>query len=230
MAFEILPADPEERGAESADLGYPGIGSVGDYQPAERKFGLSRRMLEVCYDLGFPVFMKPAYGGGWRDVYKVETPQEFFAWLYDQISAGRVEALTEDEYRKRLDGLAERAVHLARLLEPLADLLLLVVLARLELEERLLELRRGGEPSEPVKIAFKTPFTSYFTATVRAGSPPSNTLDLLGHREGAVPFSYIGPDGKPIGFSFDLCMKFVDKIKAGEEASAKVLPMRGRAS
>lgn len=35
----------------------------------------------------------------------------------------------------------------------------------------------------------------------------------LGHREGAVPFSYIGPDGKPIGFSIDLCMKVVDKIK-----------------
>jgi DNA repair photolyase len=28
-----------------------------DYQPAERKFGLSRRMLEVCRDLGFPVFI-----------------------------------------------------------------------------------------------------------------------------------------------------------------------------
>jgi DNA repair photolyase len=30
---------------------------TGDYQPAERKFMLSRRMLEVCYELGFPVFI-----------------------------------------------------------------------------------------------------------------------------------------------------------------------------
>jgi DNA repair photolyase len=30
---------------------------TGDYQPAERKFGLSRRMLEVCRDLIFPVFV-----------------------------------------------------------------------------------------------------------------------------------------------------------------------------
>ena len=30
---------------------------TGDYQPAERKFELSRRMLEVCFDLGFPVFV-----------------------------------------------------------------------------------------------------------------------------------------------------------------------------
>jgi DNA repair photolyase len=28
---------------------------TGDYQPAERKFGLSRRMLDVCLELGFPV-------------------------------------------------------------------------------------------------------------------------------------------------------------------------------
>jgi DNA repair photolyase len=30
---------------------------TGDYQPAERKFGLSRQMLEVCLELGFPVFV-----------------------------------------------------------------------------------------------------------------------------------------------------------------------------
>jgi DNA repair photolyase len=31
--------------------------ATADYQPAERKFGLSRRMLEVCLELGFPVFV-----------------------------------------------------------------------------------------------------------------------------------------------------------------------------
>lgn len=30
---------------------------TGDYQPVERKFQLSRRMLEVCHELGFPVFV-----------------------------------------------------------------------------------------------------------------------------------------------------------------------------
>jgi DNA repair photolyase len=30
---------------------------TGDYQPVERKFQLSRQMLEVCYSLGFPVFV-----------------------------------------------------------------------------------------------------------------------------------------------------------------------------
>lgn len=31
--------------------------SVGDYQPAERKFEITRKMLQVCYDMGFPVFV-----------------------------------------------------------------------------------------------------------------------------------------------------------------------------
>jgi hypothetical protein len=38
---------------------------------------------EVFQYLGWPVFMKPAYGGGWKDVYKVDNPDEFFA-AYDQ--------------------------------------------------------------------------------------------------------------------------------------------------
>jgi hypothetical protein len=32
----------------------------------------------VFAHLGFPIFLKPAYGGGWRDVYKVHDPGEFF--------------------------------------------------------------------------------------------------------------------------------------------------------
>ena len=38
---------------------------------------------EVFDFLKFPIFMKPAYGGGWKDVYKCNNPQEFFA-AYDQ--------------------------------------------------------------------------------------------------------------------------------------------------
>jgi hypothetical protein len=33
--------------------------------------------------VGFPAFLKPFDGGGWRDVHKVNTPEEFFA-AYDQ--------------------------------------------------------------------------------------------------------------------------------------------------
>jgi DNA repair photolyase len=34
-----------------------GVVGTGDYQAAERKYGLSRRMLEVCLELGFPVLV-----------------------------------------------------------------------------------------------------------------------------------------------------------------------------
>lgn len=36
----------------------------------------------------------------------------------------------------------------------------------------------------------------------------------IGHREASIPFSYLGPDQKPIGFSLDLCAGIVERIKA----------------
>jgi len=34
-----------------------GIIGVGDYQPAEKKFQISRKMLRVCFDMDFPIFI-----------------------------------------------------------------------------------------------------------------------------------------------------------------------------
>lgn len=51
-------------------------------------------------------------------------------------------------------------------------------------ENRICEVRRGGELTTPVRVPLRLPFTSYFTATVRAGSPPSRTLELLGQQAG----------------------------------------------
>ena len=50
--------------------------------------------------LDFPIFMKPADGGGWRDVYKVTNPAEFFG-AYDQtrtLSMMAQEAIEFTEY------------------------------------------------------------------------------------------------------------------------------------
>ncbi|MGO8927840.1 MAG: hypothetical protein ACLQU3_13250 [Limisphaerales bacterium] len=55
-------------------------------------------------------------------------------------------------------------------------------------ENRLIEILPGSEVSAPVRLPFNRPFTSYFTATVRGGSPASKTLDLLGQRQG-VPMT-----------------------------------------
>ena len=51
-------------------------------------------------------------------------------------------------------------------------------------ENRLVEILPGGTVGAPVRIPLQKPFTSYFTTTVRAGSPPSWTLEMLGTREG----------------------------------------------
>jgi glutamate/aspartate transport system substrate-binding protein len=36
----------------------------------------------------------------------------------------------------------------------------------------------------------------------------------MGHREASIPFSYLGDNGKPQGYSVDLCMKIIDRVKA----------------
>lgn len=35
----------------------------------------------------------------------------------------------------------------------------------------------------------------------------------IGYRESSIPFSYIGADNKPIGYTIDLCMLIIDEIK-----------------
>jgi hypothetical protein len=40
---------------------------------------------EVFEYIGFPAFLKPFDGGGWKDVYQVRSPKEFFA-AYDQTA------------------------------------------------------------------------------------------------------------------------------------------------
>ncbi len=52
-------------------------------------------------------------------------------------------------------------------------------------ENRIVEVLPDGTVGPPVRIPFKQkPFTNYFTATPRAGSPPSWTLEMLGLRAG----------------------------------------------
>lgn len=50
---------------------------------------------------------------------------------------------------------------------------------------------------------------------------------VIGHRESSVPFSYLGPDQKPIGYSIDLCMKIVDAVSAelGKELNVRYVPI-----
>jgi hypothetical protein len=51
-------------------------------------------------------------------------------------------------------------------------------------ENRLVEIMEGGIAGTEVIIPLKQPFSSFFTATVRAGSKPSEILDMLGIQDG----------------------------------------------
>jgi hypothetical protein len=51
-------------------------------------------------------------------------------------------------------------------------------------ENRVLEISRLGSVLAEASLPLKHPFTSYFTATIRAGSTPSDTIDMLGECAG----------------------------------------------
>lgn len=61
-------------------------------------------------------------------------------------------------------------------------------------ENRLLEIYADGTVGTPVPVPLEKPFTDFFTATVRAGSSPSPTLEVLGTQQGtgaAISFARI---------------------------------------
>lgn len=37
---------------------------------------------------------------------------------------------------------------------------------------------------------------------------------VLAHRESSIPFSYVGPDGRPVGYALDICKRLADAVKA----------------
>lgn len=46
----------------------------------------------------------------------------------------------------------------------------------------------------------------------------SNTI-VIGYRDASIPFSYLGENGQPIGYSIDLCSKIVDAIRLTQKMS-----------
>lgn len=88
--------------------------------PPNTKAKSFRNMRLVAWDevwnyLGFPIFMKPAYGGGWKDVYKCNNKAEFMA-AYDQtrdLTMMAQEAIDFVEYY-RIYVLGRKRVHIMR--------------------------------------------------------------------------------------------------------------------
>jgi hypothetical protein len=70
---------------------------------------------EVFDHLGFPIFLKPANGGGWRQVYKVSNPAEFFG-AYDSTGDACMlaqEAIDYSDYY-RCYAIGRRSVRIMR--------------------------------------------------------------------------------------------------------------------
>ncbi len=47
---------------------------------------------------------------------------------------------------------------------------------------------------------------------------------VIGHRESSVPFSYVLPDGRPVGYAVDLCLKLADAVR--RSLQLKALPVQ----
>ncbi|ENN83857.1 Glutamate/aspartate periplasmic-binding protein Precursor (plasmid) [Rhizobium freirei PRF 81] len=61
--------------------------------------------------------------------------------------------------------------------------------------------------------------TSSFSTTASAQSETLERIKstgaiTIGYREASIPFSYLGAEQKPIGFSLDLCAGIIEKIKS----------------
>lgn len=57
-------------------------------------------------------------------------------------------------------------------------------------QNQLMQIYPLEEKPDMVPVPFKTPFSSFFLASERAGNLPSNTLDVYGHRDSGTTLSY----------------------------------------
>ncbi len=129
--------------------------------------------------LGFPIFLKPAYGGGWKDVYKCDDADAFFA-AYDSsrdLTMMAQEAIDFDAYF-RIYVLGRERVHLMRY-DP-----------RVPFHERYV---RDAPPIEP---AFEAKLRHDALALSQALGYDMNTVELA-VRDGipyAIDFTNPAPD------------------------------------
>jgi glutamate/aspartate transport system substrate-binding protein len=75
------------------------------------------------------------------------------------------------------------------------------------------------------------------TAQADAGDSPvlkriqENKVINMGHRETSIPFAYMDDNGKPIGYSIDICMKIVEEIRntlGDQDIAVRFVPVTGQ--
>jgi len=58
-----------------------------------------------------------------------------------------------------------------------------------------------------------------------------NKVINMGHRETSIPFAYMDDNGKPIGYSIDICMKIVEEIRntlGDQDIAVRFVPVTGQ--
>lgn len=142
---------------------------------------------EVFQYLGFPIFMKPAYGGGWKDVYKCDNPHEVFA-AYDQtrdLTMMAQEAIEFDSYY-RCYVVGRNRVHIMQY-----------------------------DPRQPHHLRYvqnPPPMDPQFEARIRRDAIA--LCDALGYDMNTVEFAVRG--GIPYAIDFMNCAPDADKNSVGE--------------
>ena len=149
---------------------------------------------EVFDYLQFPIFMKPAYGGGWKDVYKCDNRQEFFA-AYDQtrdLVMMAQEAIEFDSYF-RCYVLGRKRVRIMQY-----------------------------DPKQPHHLRYvqnPRPLSDAFDARLRRDAVA--LCEALGYDMNTVEFAVRG--GVPYAIDFMNCAPDADRHSVGEENFAWVV-------
>ncbi len=83
--------------------------------------------------------------------------------------------------------------------------------------------RRWSRSRSRAARASRRPRRASGRTRCRAGSRASTRRGVvrLGYRENAIPFSYLGPDAKPVGYSLDLCQAVVATLAADLDHPAR---------
>ena len=149
---------------------------------------------EVFDYLGFPLFMKPAYGGGWKDVYKCDNRDEFFA-AYDQtrdLTMMAQEAIDFDRYY-RCYVIGRNRVHI------------------MQYDPR--------QPHDLRYVADPKPLEPAFDAKIRRDAIA--LCEALGYDMNTVEFAVRG--GIPYAIDFMNCAPDADLASVGQENFAWVV-------
>jgi hypothetical protein len=162
-----------------------------DYPPSTEAKSF-RNMQWVNWDdvfgyLGWPIFMKPAYGGGWKDVYKVHDKDEFFA-AYDQ---------TRD-----LTMMAQEAIEFDRYYR-------CYVLGRKRVKVMMYD------PRQPHHLRYVADYKTPPELDARIHRDAVALCEVLGYDMNTVEFAV--RDGIPYAIDFMNCAPDADRASVGDE-------------